>query len=184
MLSTTDIDKAVTSIRNGGIIAYPTETLPGLGCLASSETAIKKLLKIKNRPASKGLILLATRIKQLKTWISPLKNEHQKQLLTPTTTPTTWLVPAAKNHPSLVLGKYDKLAVRFTTHPIAHELCELVGEAIISTSINVTGEAPALQLGEISPIILKQLDLVLAGAEGSGQPSEIRDLLTDKIQRR
>ena len=183
MRSTTDIKAAADVIRKGGIIAYPTETLPGLGCLARSEAAIKKLLKIKKRTAEKGLILLASKLEQLEPWLAPLDSKLQQKLLLPATTPTTWLVPpSAKTNP-LVQGKHDKLAVRITTHPVARELCDLVGETIISTSANIAGEPAAKSLDEISPTIIEQLDLLLIGPEGNRKPSKIRGLVSDQIIR-
>lgn len=184
MRSTTDIKAAADVIREDGVIAYPTETLPGLGCLASSQAAVKKLLEIKKRTAEKGLILLASKLEQLEPWIAPLDTKQRQKLRLPSTTPTTWLVPAAnkKTNP-LVQGKHDKLAIRITTHPVARELCDLTGEAIISTSANLAGDPAALQLDEISPAILEQLDLILIGPEGTRKPSKIRDLISDQVIR-
>lgn len=183
MRSTTDIKAASCVIREGGIIAYPTETLPGLGCLASSEAAVKKLLKIKKRTADKGLILLASQFEQLEPWMAPLDPQQRQKLLLSSATPTTWLVPSAEKTNPLVQGKHDRLAVRITTHPVARELCRLTGEAIISTSANLTGEPTALHLDEISPAILDQLDLILIGSEGNRKPSKIRDLVSDRVVR-
>jgi len=183
VLSTTDIPTAVAVLREGGIIAYPTETLPGLGCLASSETAVKKLLKIKNRPADKGLILLASKLEQLKPWIAPLGKTLLGKLSKPATTPTTWLVTPDENAKLLVRGKHHKLAVRITNHPVAAKLCDQLGEPVISTSANLTGEPAPQSLGKLSPAILKQLDLILDGSDGSGQPSQIRDLESSEVFR-
>ncbi len=180
---TTDIKTAADVLLNGGVIAYPTETLPGLGCQPDSDTAIRRLLQIKQRPADKGLILLASRLEQLQAWIAPLNAEQQKMLQAPADPPTTWLVPAAANSNELVRGKHDRIAVRITTHPVAIALCDRLGSAITSTSANLAGEPAATDIDSISPALAAQLDLVLTGPKGTGKPSRIRDLLTGQVLR-
>jgi len=177
---TADIQTAVDVLLAGGVIAYPTESIPGLGCLPSNEAAVRRLLKIKQRADDKGLILLATQYEQLKTWCTPLEQDLVQRLMQKTDSPTTWLIPSGEKKHPLIQGAHAKLAVRITTHPTAIKLCNLLNQAIVSTSINRTGEPPVMRLDEIPPEMLDQLDLVLSGTEGTGKPSDIRDLLTNQ----
>ena len=178
MIQTSDVATAAEIMQAGGVIAYPTETLPGLGCLASKEESVRRILRIKQRPEHKGLILLVSSIEQLQPWVAPLDENILARLKQKSEIATTWLLPTGKHKHPLLQGDHDKLAVRITTHPTAIKLCNLLDQAIVSTSINLAGEAPASKLADIPPAILNQLDLVLSGSDGTGKPSKIMDILT------
>lgn len=183
MIQTTDVSAAVSVLQAGGVIAYPTETIPGLGCLATNENAIRKILQIKQRPDSKGLIILVSTIEQLKPWVNQLDDTLMTRLQQATEIPTTWLIPASEHPHPLLQGDHSKLAIRITRHPTAARLCNLVNQAIVSTSVNIAGEPPAKSLEDIPDSILEQLDLLLSGPEGTRKPSQIRNIETNQIVR-
>ncbi len=178
---TTNIRKAASYISNGGVIAYPTETVYGLGCDPLSELAVKKLLKIKSRDWEKGLIILAANVKQLQQffnskWLHWLSQQQPE-------TPTTYVIPCLESVPKWLKGHHPSLAVRITTDPVSQQLCETAG-AIVSTSANKKGEAPLMDAEQVQIIFENQLDYILSGGINSrGQSSIIIDAVSGKIIR-
>lgn len=167
------------------VVAYPTEAVFGLGCNPHSESAVKKLLELKQRPVEKGLILVAPSLVYLLPFIDVEKiNQAQyERLAGQYARPTTWLVPAKSSTPKWLTGQFDSIAVRLCRHPAVVELCHLTQFALTSTSANLSGKTPCKtadevrsQFGENFPV----LDGVVGRAE---KPSEIRDLLTGQIFR-
>tara|TARA_B100001059_G_C17749393_1_gene536267 strand:+ start:229 stop:795 length:567 start_codon:yes stop_codon:yes gene_type:complete len=169
-------------LHNGGVIAYPTEGVFGLGCLPSKELAIKRVLTIKNRDASKGLILIASDAKQLDPWIKlPDKTflpEPIEQY------PITWIVPFSKKISKLVTGKNEGIAIRLTTNPIVRSICSRVESAIISTSANLSGQPVVKNQTELKKKFEDLVDFIVPGNCGPASgPSEIRNLMTGQILR-
>ncbi len=176
--------QAVGTLRAGGIIAYPTETVFGLGCDPLNPDAIKYLLALKRRPIKKGLILIGAQLEHLLPYIDVVDAELLDKLKTTTLRPTTWVVPAHKHTPAWLTGQHDSIAVRLTSHPIAGELCTLFGGAIVSTSANPAGHPPARSSLSVNRYFHGQLDYLLHSASKlDNKPSQIRDLLSDKVFR-
>ncbi|MEQ9563900.1 MAG: L-threonylcarbamoyladenylate synthase, partial [Woeseiaceae bacterium] len=182
MPSTIPIRHAGRIIRAGGVVAYPTEGVWGLGCLPQAELAVQRILDIKQRSAAKGLILIAAEPRQLESWIAP--GIDAATLTSDSANPVTWIVPAADWVPYLVRGDNEGIAVRITTHPVAAALCFSADSAIVSTSANISGR-PSLR----SPYALRRtlghlVDCVVAGHCGpAGGASEIRDWRSGRILR-
>lgn len=183
-LSLLDTAAAVEKLRAGHVIAYPTEAVFGLGCDPFNESAVRKLLTLKGRHESAGLVLIASDFSQLKPWISPVDPQLIDKAGQTWPGPVTWLFPRAKNVPDYVAGHHDTIAVRITSHKTSRELCQAVGSALISTSANHTAAKPARSVAEIEQYFGGQLGGVLAGALGGAKkPSEIRDLKSGDIIR-
>ncbi|MCK4586215.1 MAG: Sua5/YciO/YrdC/YwlC family protein, partial [Gammaproteobacteria bacterium] len=104
-------------IERGGIIAYPTEAVFGLGCDPINPDAVLRLLTLKRRPIGKGLVLIASNIEQLKPFMAPLDAKQQHTLEASWPGPVTWLVPAKQETPVWLKGHHDTIAVRVTDHP-------------------------------------------------------------------
>jgi len=134
---------AVRHLRNGGILAYPTEAVYGLGCDPLNAEAVQRLLALKQRPYNKGLILIAASIKQLEPFIQPIKAGLRKRLQASWPGPTTWVVPAQNWVPGWLTGHTHELAVRVTAHPGCIALCKAFGSPLISTSANPRASVPA-----------------------------------------
>jgi L-threonylcarbamoyladenylate synthase len=178
------IAEAARIIRQGGVVAYPTEAVFGLGCDPENKAAIKRVLQIKHRSADKGLILIAAELSQLDPYITPLSDELRTQLLSTWPGPVTWLLPAAPYVPALLRGKYPTIAVRVTAHPIAARLCRYAKMAIISTSANISGREPARSLEHVAIVFGGQIDFILEGpVDPTGTPTEIRDSESGRIIR-
>ncbi len=176
--------QAVAALRGGGITAYPTETVYGLGCDPLNPDAIEELLTLKQRPVEKGLILIGAQLEHLRPYIDVDDAELLQKLQTKTPQPTTWIVPARKHTPSWLTGRHDSIAVRLTSHPIASKLCNHFAGAIVSTSANPAGLPPARSALTVKRYFQNKLDYLLhAPIHTDNKPSEIRDLLSDKVFR-
>lgn len=127
----------VAHLRRGGLIAYPTESCYGLGCDPANYRAVQRLLRLKQRPQRKGLILIAARYAQVDRYLQPLATEAQLQAAGANV--ITYLMPTRPNTPHHLRGKHDTLAVRFTAHPYASQLCRQLPHALVSTSANRSG---------------------------------------------
>ncbi|CAH9015787.1 L-threonylcarbamoyladenylate synthase [Candidatus Nitrosacidococcus sp. I8] len=172
---------AASTIRNGGVIAYPTESVFGLGCEPLNKKAVDRILHIKDRPKTKGLIVIAANFSQLQPYLLPLPNEIKDRLVKTWPGPTTWLLPAKPSIPSWLRGKHNTLAVRVTNHPLVIALCETVNSAIISTSANRTRQPPARTTFQVYKCFHKQVDFILKGeTSGRVNPSDIFDGKTGK----
>ncbi len=172
---------AATVLHDGGVIAYPTEAVWGLGCDPRDEKAVLRLLAIKQRNPDKGLILIASGLQQLQPFIDvqALPIDRREAVLASWPGPHTWILPATTVAPSWITGTHQGIAVRVSAHPEVIALCDRFGGALVSTSANLSGQPTAALRSELDPTLLQQLDGILVGATGGLQrPSSIRDALT------
>jgi L-threonylcarbamoyladenylate synthase len=169
------LSTAATILQQGGIVAYPTEYCFGLGCDPRNRDAVLKLLRLKQRIVSKGLIVLAADVAQL----DPYVLEIPDAVLATWPGPHTWLVAPRASAPGWITGKHPRVAVRVTAHPQAAALCRAAGMAIVSTSANRGGETPARTWREVARRLGGGIDYVLAGRVGDAPaPTPIRDALS------
>lgn len=182
------LDQAAAILREGGVIAYPTEAVYGIGCDPKNLSAVKKILEIKQREKAKGLILVASSFEQFKNYMQPLDKEIEEKLLTSwkdQTKAITWLVPVKKQTSEYIRGQFDTIAVRVSHHPVVKELCEKFAGAIISTSANISTQDAARTALQVKQIFENKINFIIEGeTDINAQPSEIRDALTDKIIRK
>jgi len=178
------LQRAAQTLRAGGIVAYPTEAVYGLGCDPWNETAMRRLLTLKQRPAEMGVILIASRIEQLEPFITPLDEATLTKLQATWPGPVTWIVPARAETPAWLRGAHTTIAVRVTAHPIAAALCEAAQSALVSTSANRTGEPPARDADAVRHVFGDTVDYILSGEVGGlDRPTEIRDVRTGEVIR-
>lgn len=173
MASDFAIRHAAHCIRRGGVIAYPTETVYGLGCDPLCEDAVERINRIKQRPPGKGLILLAGSLEQLDDFID-LPSPQDRSRIRECTQPTSWIVPAHTNAPDWITGGGDAIAVRISDHAVVRSLCVRVGFPLVSTSANPAGRKPArcaLELHRYFDGIVAAI--LVSTSAGSGLPSKI-----------
>jgi len=178
--------RATYILKQAGVIAYPTEAVYGLGCDPDCASAVHKILTLKQRHWSKGLILIAADFSQLEPYILPLSSSLEQHILSTWEQKqvVTWLLPANPKTPKYLTGQSDKMAVRVIHHPIAAQLCTTWGKPLVSTSANPSGQAPAKTGFKVRLMFKQNLDYVLVGEVGTqDKPSEIRDALTQTILR-
>ncbi len=178
------IQHAVQVLQKGGIIAYPTEAVFGLGCLPDKPQSIKKLLLLKQRSMEKGLILLASELSQLSDYLCPLESAVLQKITTSWPGPTTWVLPTPEKTSVLIKGRFNSIAVRISDHPIVQTLCQECQSAIISTSANITGGEMSYTIDDVRQYFDHELDYLLDGELGhSKTPTIIKDALTNKVIR-
>jgi L-threonylcarbamoyladenylate synthase len=175
------IREAVRQLHAGGIIAYPTETVYGLGCDPFNGDAVLHLLSLKQRAMSQGVILIASELAQLKPLLLPLQATTKKRIKGTSSKPVTWILPCRPETPVWLRGEHDSLAIRITSHPLANELCKAWGRPLVSTSANVHGRKPATSAIQVHKAFNNQLGCILYGPQGNNIPSQIRDGLTGKL---
>lgn len=176
------LQQAIARLKAGGIIAYPTEGVWGLGCLWTDEAAIKEILRLKQRPLEKGMIILCAQLSDIEMHLLQLTPEQRQQVEQQTLQPVTWVLPCKLSVPISVRGQHTSIAVRFSRHPQVQALCAKVGP-IISTSANPTGLAAAMSASEVRHYFNDQLNYILPGELGGfSKPSEIRTLDGRKVR--
>lgn len=167
-------------LKQGGVIAYPTESCYGLGCDPRNRQAVMTLLKLKRRPPGKGLILIGANFSQLSSYALPLGEAQWRQISPSWPGPVTWLLPAARRTPPWLRGRHASIAVRVTAHPLAAGLCKSVNMALVSTSANRAGHQPARTYADCVRTFGRGV-LVVPGITGRRrQPSSIMDLATGR----
>jgi L-threonylcarbamoyladenylate synthase len=180
------LDTALPALRAGGVIAYPTEAVWGLGCDPGHEAAVMKLLRLKQRPIEKGMILVAAELSQLDDWVRlhALPPERQTDVLASWPGAHTWILPAGPRAPRWITGEHSGIAVRISAHPLVAALCRAWGGPLVSTSANLAGKPPARTRAELDPALLPLLDGLIDGATGGlAQPTPIRDALSGQVLR-
>ncbi len=174
---------AAAHLRDGGVVAYPTEAVWGLGCDPDNTEALERLVTLKARDPAKGLILIASRIEQFAPWLAGLDDTHLARLEASWPGPVSWLVPDnGRAHP-LVRGEHQSVALRVSDHPLVGALCDAFGGPLVSSSANRASEAPCLGAEEIKKVFDASVLIVDGPLGGRSRPSEIRDLLTGNVLR-
>lgn len=171
-------------LRQGGVIAYPTESCYGLGCDPRNRRAVMKLLRLKGRPQHKGLILIGSEFSQLQPYAAPLDAEQWRTVAPSWPGPVTWLLPAARTTPAWLRGSHNSIAVRVSAHPLAARLCQALDIALVSTSANRSGLKPARTYAACFKDFGNEV-LVLPGLIGKRRrPSTIMDLASGGVMRK
>ncbi len=178
------VEEGARILRRGGVIAYPTEGVYGLGCDPLQWPAVQRILEIKQRVADKGFILLASTFSQVEPWVGTLDPERWRRVLETWPGPTTWLMPTRPETPAWIRGSHDTVAVRITRHPVASALSQTAAMPLVSTSANPGGQEPLRTLEALQEHFASRLDGIVEGALGElDGPTEIRDALTGRIIR-
>lgn len=159
------LERATVVLRQGGIVAFPTETYYGLAVDPFCESAVNKLFKVKRRPAHKPLLLLIDRIEQLPEVASEIPHQYHQLMAKFWPGPLTLIFPARKNLPWRITGNTGTVGVRISPHPIARELIRKIGKPITATSANLSDLVPAKTADEVLATFQDKLDYILDGGE-------------------
>ncbi|MCF6442005.1 Sua5/YciO/YrdC/YwlC family protein [Pseudoalteromonas luteoviolacea] len=177
---------AIDALQQGELICYPTEAIFGLGCDPDSESAVHKLLALKERPIEKGLILIADNFAQCLIYVDDAKIPMDKraEIFSAWPGPVTWVLPAKSTTPKWLTGAHSSIAVRVTDHPVVKQLCKTFGKPLVSTSANFSGEEPAMTIDEAKAMFNERVGFYQEGELGGRTaPSQIRDAMTGKVFR-
>ncbi len=175
---------AAHCIRQCGIIAYPTETVYGLGCDPLCAEAVNEINSLKGRDAGKGLILVASRLQQLDTLID-VSGRNERAAIVGEHEPTSWIVSAKDTAPEWITGRHHTIAIRISSHPLLMRLCDQLGHALVSTSANPAGKKPALNSLQLHRYFDGLVDsMLISNHNCSGKPSKIRHLKSRQLLRK
>ena len=161
------IAAAIDVLNEERVIAYPTEAVFGVGCDPDSETAVMRLLELKQRPVDDTMLTDAQRETIFSRWPGPV----------------TFVFPAPATTPRWLTGRFDSLAVRVTDHPLVVALCQAYGKPLVSTSANLSGLPPCRTVDEVRAQFGAAFPVVPGETGGRLNPSEIRDALTGELFR-
>jgi len=171
-------------LRQGGIIAYPTESVFGLGCNPWDEAAVLRLLALKKRSVKQGVILISDSFDRLIPYVGQVSQERLRRVLSQWPGPVTWLLPAAEGVPKWLTGAHESLAMRVTAHPVAAALCHAAGMPLVSTSANITHHPPARTALQAKIRCGGEIDLIIHGNTGGlARPTPILDAMSGETLR-
>jgi L-threonylcarbamoyladenylate synthase len=176
--------QAAATVRAGGVIAYPTEAVFGLGCAPLDRAAVARILAAKGRGATKGLILIAADPAQLDGYVADYPEPARARILASWPGPVTWILPAAPGIPAWLTGGRATLAVRVTAHPVAAALCRACAMPLVSTSANRSGRPPARTPIQLRRRLPDAWDLLVPGHCGpQRRPSTLIDAASGRVLR-
>lgn len=155
-----DISKAVEVLNNCGVILYPTDTVWGIGCDATNSEAVRKVFEIKRRADSKALITLLADVEDILRYSSASRASLEAAVGTDGR-PTTVIYPGARGLAPELLAEDGSVGIRITGERVSSSLCRAFGKPLVSTSANISGEAPAAVFPEISAEIINAVDYVM-----------------------
>ena len=155
-----EISKTLEQIKVGKIIVYPTDTIWGLGCDATNQSAVEKVYQIKNRSESKSLIILVDSIEMLETYIDTVP-EVIREYIETATIPTTVIYEQPKGLASNVVAKDDTVAIRIVKNDFCTALIKSFGKPIVSTSANISNQPSPSNFNEIDPLLLEKADYIV-----------------------
>ncbi|MGP5493804.1 L-threonylcarbamoyladenylate synthase [Psychrobacter celer] len=198
------VSQAATWLKNGQLLAYPTESVWGIGCDPYNQAAVQRILTIKQRPIAKGMIVITDSAERLAPLLAPLTQAQRQPILASWQTDSdntqpqyqqahTWLLPIPQtlstSIPHWITGQHQTVAVRVISHPLIQQLCQqLVSEQnpfglLVSTSCNPSGQPPAMTFSEAYTYFSEQIGYLQADTLGYTLPSQIRDARTGLIIR-
>lgn len=203
-ITTSSVIQAADCLKAGQLLAYPTESVWGIGCDPYNEAAVQQILAIKNRPQAKGMIVITDSVERLAPLLASLNEMQHAPILESWQTDSehtdlqyrqahTWLLPIpqvlANRIPAWITGQHPTVAVRVIAHPIIRGLCQqLVSPQnpfglVVSTSCNPSGQPPASTFSEAYHYFGQQISYLQAETLGYTLPSQIRDAMTGSILR-
>ena len=157
-----DIRQAVETLRKGGVILYPTDTVWGIGCDATNAEAVKRVYAIKQRDDSKALICLVDSDARMQRYFRNVPDVAWQLIdsLAEGGKPTTLILDGAINLAENLIAEDGSVGIRITNEPFSKELCYRFQKAIVSTSANISGEPAAQNYCDIDPRIIEAVDYV------------------------
>jgi len=198
---TESVGQAAQWLQQGHLLAYPTESVWGIGCDAYNQSAVQQILAIKQRPVAKGMIVITDSSERLTPFLTTLTSDQRKLILTSwqnqqTTSNAqahTWLLPIPASLtpplPHWITGEHQSIAVRVIAHPLIRQLCEQMVSVrnpfgfIVSTSCNPSEQDPATTLAQAHRYFGEKIGYLSAATLGYVQPSQIRDAVTGQVIR-
>lgn len=180
----TALEAAVATLAAGGVIAYPTEAVYGIGCDPWQPAALARVRDIKQRPAAQGFILLVDEVDAALALVGEVPAAQRAQMQRDWPGPYTWVCPAGPQVPQAAQAEDGTIALRVSAHPLASALVRRFGRPLVSTSANRRGAAPARTAAEVEHTLGSLIDFILPGqTDPAAAPSTIRDARDGRLLR-
>lgn len=171
-----EIKSIVETLRSGGVIAYPTDTIWGLGCDATNQEAVEKIYQIKQRSDAKALLTLVDNENRLAQYIEEVP-EVAWQLLEVADKPLTIIYPGARNLAPNLLAEDGSIGIRIPKDDFCQKLIQQFRKPIVSTSANLSGQPAPSFFDEISEEILSQVDYVVEYRQDDKTPCQASGII-------
>ncbi len=171
-----DMSKALETLRTGGVILYPTDTIWGLGCDASNPEAVEKIYRIKGRAESKAMLALVGSEGQLQSAVSHIP-EIAWDLIEAAVRPLTIIYDHPKGIASNMIASDGSIGIRITNESFSRTLCQRFGKPIVSTSANRSGQPAPGTFSDINPLILANVDYIVKYGRESTQVHRSSDII-------
>ena len=184
-----NLEQAIHILKQGDVLAYPTEAVWGLGCDPRQEDAFRKILKLKQRPIEKGVILLSESIDRVEPLLADLDTTIRDQVIASWEKSShnqrahTWLLPINSEIPAWIYGDHDRVAIRVTNHSLCQQLCRSLDDFVVSTSANPAGLSPAMNALEVQKYFSDAVAILSGELGDSPEPSRIVDAVTGQVIR-
>ena len=172
---------AAIKLNNHGVVAFPTETVMGLGVIYDDEIAYNRLNQIKRRPEDKPYSLMIPNVENVINYA--FVNEQTQKIINKFLPgPLTILLPAKNNLPFWVTHGTNVVGIRVPSHEITRNLLLAINKPLLVPSANRSGEKPCMNSKEVNTVFNCELDYIIDGCAEGGIPSTIIDLTSDEIK--
>lgn len=171
-----DLRQALETLRNGGVILYPTDTIWGIGCDATNEAAVNRVFAIKQRSESKSLIALVDSTGRAEGFVREAP-EAAWELAEVAEDPLTIIYPEGRNLAPGLLAEDGSVGIRVTREVFSRALCEAFRRPIVSTSANVSGTPAPQCFADISEDIKNQVDYIVRYRRGEKEKKNASSII-------
>lgn len=170
------LEKAITTLKNGGVLVFPTETVYGIGCGVFFQQSIRRVLKIKERKADKPLPVLISDTDQLTGLVKGSSAMVSSLIKTFWPGPLTIIFQAGEAVPEEVTAGTGTVGVRMPDHPLCLEILKQYGKPVVAPSANISGQEPPASFMKIEPAVIEEADMAMDdGVCRYGIPSTVVD---------
>jgi L-threonylcarbamoyladenylate synthase len=155
-----DLKESLNTLRQGGVLLYPTDTIWGIGCDPTNESAVNRIFQLKSRDETKSLIILADSLQMIERYVTDIP-EIVYELAEVSDTPLTIIYPKGKNLAMGVCSEDGSVAIRICNDEFCYELIKRFRKPIVSTSANLSGSPSPGNFSEIEKTLLSKVDYVV-----------------------
>ncbi|MBO4665834.1 MAG: threonylcarbamoyl-AMP synthase [Paludibacteraceae bacterium] len=167
-----DLQTALSVLRRGGVILYPTDTIWGIGCDATKSEAVKRIFALKQRADSKAMLVLMDSADRLAQYVDIPEAAASLLEATEEGRPMTIIYPNACGVAPELIAEDGSIGIRITHEAFSNALCRELGKPIVSTSANISGEASPANFAQISSAIIDGVDYVCRFRQNDNTPKQ------------
>lgn len=174
------IDQVVAALRQGAIIAYPTDTMYGIGCDIFNQKAVKRIYQIKRRDKSKPFSFICSNLKDVSLYCY-LSNSAYRLMKKCLPGPYTFVLPAMKIVPKIMMSKQKTVGIRVPENKICQQIVDTLGNPILTTSATIEEDIYLSEAFEVEERLGNQIDLIIDGEPITPAPSSVISLIGEEV---